>query len=139
MNEDLNNKIKQITDILGQENIPDNVKGLLSLLASPGQDEESTRDPDQAHEGAPRKTGQSNNDGEKKLSGDELERNLKMIKTVKLIMDKLGSNSDPRISLLSALKPFMGDERQEKIENCINILQISSLARLVGEDGKGIF
>ena len=129
MSEDLNKKIKQITDMLGQENVPDNVKGLLSLLTNSNR---SSEEP-------PQKAGQQEPAGEARNEKSELEENLKMMNTVKNVMDRLNSHTDPRINLLSALKPFMGSARQKKIGNCINVLRISSLARLIDENGNGIF
>lgn len=129
MSEELNEKIKQITDILGQENLPENVKGLLSLLTGPGN---SSEEP-------PQKSGQQDSPGKARQEKSELAENLEMMRKVKNIMDRLNSHNDPRINLLSALKPFMGSARQKKISNCINVLRISGLTRLIDENGKDIF
>ena len=115
--------------MLGQDGVPDNVKGLLSLLAgSMGSDGESSS--------------KSNEPSSAKVNhagANELEENLEMIRKVKKVMDRLNSQNDPRISLLAALKPFMSTNRQKKIANCINLLKMSSLVKLVNDQDIGLF
>lgn len=128
MSDDMNKKIKQITDLLGQEKLPDNLMGLLSLLASSGGKEEA---PPKAPEPPVMK--------EERQERSELEDNMEMFRKVKKVMDKLGNPNDPRINLLFAIKPFLNNRRQKKLSNCINILRMSSLARFVEDQDKGIF
>jgi len=128
-NEDLNKKIKQITDILGQENLPDNIKGLLSLLAAPAAS---------SGESQPPKTNENPAFKEDKSARTEFEESVEMAAKVKKIMERLNTHNDPKINLLMALRPFMGDKRQKKINNCISLLRFSSLARLAEEQEKGI-
>ena len=128
MSEDLSKKIKQITDILGQENMPDNIKGLLSLLTSTGNKEESSP-----------KASELQTAKEEKPVRSELEESMEMISKVKKVMDRLNTNTDPRVNLLLAIKPFLNSKRQKKLSSCVNILRMSSLTKFVDENGKGIF
>ena len=128
MSEDLNKKVKQIADMLSQENLPDNLKSLLSLLAGSGGGEESspkTKEPLQAKEEG--------------LERSNLEDNIDMMRKIKKIMDRLNSSNDPRINLLSALKPFLNSRRQKKLNSCINMLRMSRLAKLFEDYEKGGF
>jgi len=129
MNEDLNKKIKQIADMLGQDSVPDNVKSLLSVLASSmgggGESSPKSNEPSSAkvnHAGT-----------------NELEENMEMIRKVKKVMDRINNHNDPRISLLTSLKPFMSNSRQKKILNCINLLKMSSLVKLANDQDIGLF
>jgi len=124
MSDDLNKKIKQITDILGQENIPDNVKGLLSLLTNPGPKEESV--PHSMENQIPNR--------EEKRERTDLDENLEMVRKMKRIMDRMGSNNDPRINLLTAIKPFLSTSRQKKVGNAIKMITMTSVARLLEEN-----
>jgi len=129
MSEDIDKKIKQIADILGQDSVPDNIKGLLSVLASSmgGSGESSPK----SSEPAPTQGSSTNR--------NDLEENIEMMRKVKKVMDRINNTSDPRISLLTSLKPFMSNSRQKKISNCINLLRMSSLAKLVNDQDIGIF
>lgn len=126
MSEDMNKKIQQIAELLGQENMPDNVKGLLSLLAGSLEKKEdntaSNIEEEQAKEEKPIRP-DINNDSD-------------MLNRVKNIAGSLSAGNDPRINLLHAIKPFMNNKRQKKIGNCIQLLQMSSLARLLDNQDK---
>lgn len=125
MSDDLNNKIKQIADILGQENIPDNVKGLLSAL---GNQVSNNTEPDT-----------SKSDENVQTRRNETDESLDMVRKVKYVMDRLNSNTNPRINLLKAIRPFLNQSRQKKVHNCIKFLHLSSLTRLMDDQEKGLF
>lgn len=131
MSDDLNKKIKQITDVLSQENLPDNLKGLFALLGSSANSQE-----EKIEEPAPNSIDINKKEKNKELS--DLEDNMEMLRKVKTIMDRLNTGNDPRINLLSAIKPFLNNNRQKKLSNCISLLKVSSLAKLVEENGKEI-
>lgn len=123
MSDDLNKKIKQITDILGQEKLPDHLQNLLSILANSAQNE----DPSPGRpEGAVPNEGFSENVD----MGEPSEKNRKPKKTP----EKFISNQDPRVSLLLAIKPFLSNYRQKKVGDCLKILQLSRIANLLDEN-----
>lgn len=126
MSEDLNKKIKQITDILGQDNMPENIKGLLSLLAGTGTGADS-----------PPNVSNSGELKEEKPVRSELEDNIDMLRKAKVMMDRLNTVNDPRVNLLVAIKPFLCNRRQKKLSGCLNILRMSSLARFMDDTEKG--
>jgi len=110
INNDLNQKINQLSSILGKDKIPDNVKNLLLSLAK------------------------SNNSD----NLQETDKSLKTLTRVKHIMDKLdASNHDERVILLNAVKPFLNSSRQKKLNNCIKLLQMVSLSSLLDENQLG--
>lgn len=110
MSDDFNQKINQLSSILGKDKIPDNVKNLLSTLAK-----------------------NSNTD-----NINETDESLKTLTRVKHIMDRLdASNHDDRVVLLNAVKPFLNATRQKKLVNCIKLLQMVSLSSLLDENQLG--
>ncbi len=129
MSDDLSKKIKQITDILGQENMPDNIKGLLSLLANSGS--QTKNEASESNDALSVK--------DEKASKSELEDNLEMIRKVKKVVDRLNSKDDPRINLLNAIRPFLNNTRQKKINNCIKLLHIHNLTKYIDEHDKNFF
>jgi hypothetical protein len=128
MNDDLNKKIKQITDILGQENLPDNLKGLLSILTAPTAKEEISP---KAIEAPVIK--------EEKANRSETDDSIDMLRKVKKIMDKVNTNNDPKINLLNAIKPFLNNKRQKRLNDCMKLLQMSSITKLLDDPDKSIF
>ncbi len=125
MSDDLGKKIKQITDILGQEKLPENIKNLLSLLVS--GDDESRDEPPPALPSEPEK------EMPEKAVRSENKENTDLLLRAKDLAERLKVENDPRINLLSAIKPFMNSSRQKRINSCIRMLQISNLARYLDE------
>lgn len=133
MSEDINKKLKQITDILGQENMPDNFKGLLNMFASQLSSDEPTQkseNPKVIEQTAPAAK-------EEKQQRSEFEDNMEMVRRVKNIMEHMNNNNDPRVNLLNAIRPFLNNSRQKKVSNCIRLLQMVSISRLIDDSDKG--
>ncbi|KNY27117.1 hypothetical protein [Pseudobacteroides cellulosolvens] len=126
MSDDLNKKIRQITDILGQENLPDNVKGLLTLLA--GSDKSNEKE-------APKELPSEPIRNESR-SHSEMEENMEMLSRAKKIFDKINTKDDPRINLLYSMKPFLNNNRQKKLGTCIKLLQMYNLSKLMDDTDK---
>ena len=126
MSDDLDKKIQQIAEMLGQDKVPDNLKSLVSLLAGSLNGKEGSA-PKQAEEEKPveEKAVQAGND-----------ENTEMMRRVKKLMDGVNMGNDPRINLLQAIKPFMNVKRQKKIGNAIQLLQMTGLARLMNNNDK---
>jgi len=137
MNDDIGSKIEQIAKLLGQDNVPDNVKELATLLASSMKKNEDTQvkkseDATAAEaDPAPERTEHTGNDQDK---GSQL--SPEVLETTRKALDRLNFSNDPRINLLNAIKPFMNSRRQKKIGNCIQILQVASLSRLLNDKEK---
>jgi len=126
VSDDLNKKIKQIADLLGQETVPDNIKGLLSMLAaSPDNREESVQ-----------KTNEAVIKREDKSSRQDFDDSLDTMRRVKLLMDRVNSNSDPRLNLINAIRPFLNGKRQKKLNNCMKLLQMTRLTKLMEDNDK---
>lgn len=157
MNDDLSSTIKQIADMLNQDKLPNNLKDIISLFASSAGSSGSTSpigptDSDSAgsvasnsNSSSLKKLNQSNNKNElnlrevnKKANTDELTENLEMLRTINNIMSKLNSNSDPRVNLLNALRPFLNSNRQKRVGNCIMLLKVTSILEIMKdiEDNK---
>ncbi len=130
MSEDINSKIQQVAELLGQDNLPENVKSLLSMLAGSmggaqgGQAEikDSEAVQEEMREAIP--VSSSNN------NSDDLSARLKKA------LNGIGNVNDPRINLLLAVKPFMNNNRQKKISNCIQLLQFTSITKMLNNQEK---
>ncbi len=126
MSDDLGKKVQQIAQMLGQENAPDNLKELLALLAASLERKEE--DAGQA--------ASSDSDIPEKSSNTDTVINANIQDTARKALNKLNTESDPRVNLLHAIKPFMNSKRQKKIGSCIQLLQVASLSRLFNEREK---
>ena len=68
----------------------------------------------------------SNNSGGFDFSNIDMNTLLKM----KSIMEKMNGNNDPRSNLLHSLKPYLRDEKKEKVDQYANLLNMTKLAEL---------
>jgi len=124
MSDELDKKIKQIADMLGQDGVPDSLKGLLGILS--GSNDKAEPLP---------KSSDSNTVREGPEKSD-LDENLEMMRRMKWILDRVRSNNDPRINLLSSIKPFLNNRRQKRVGNCIKFLQMTGLTRHIEDFDK---
>ncbi len=147
MSDDLNKKIKQITDILGQENLPDNVKGLLSLLSgksNPNEKEANIQnDASNFREEQPI-TGEYSIKSDHPARSEhhyrsEAEENIDMLRKAKKIFERLNSKDDPKVNLLYSIKPFLNNSRQKKLVNCVKLLQMYNVTKYLDDSDKGLF
>ncbi|MFZ5986122.1 MAG: hypothetical protein ACOYWZ_03230 [Bacillota bacterium] len=139
MNDDFNKRLKQFTDMLGSENMPENLSTLLSLLANSIGKEQT---PPKASETEPlseeKVVSEEKTTKEEKIEKDEFKDNIEMMRKIKTIMDGFQNTNDPRVNLLTAIRPFLNNTRQKKIGNCIKLFQMSHIARLMSENEKSI-
>lgn len=129
MSDDLGKKIQQIAELLGQDDVPDNVKELVALLANSMASKDDAADKNVPTSASNPTTGGT---PEKPVNSDLL-NNTELMNTARKALSRINSGNDPRINLLHAIKPFMNSKRQRKIGNCIQLLQVASLSSLLNE------
>lgn len=108
MEEDISNVLGKFQDILKEKNID-----LNSVLNSSSKEETTC-----------------NTDHEKNSNSFDFDINT--ILKMKGIMDKMNSQNNPRNNLLYSLKPFLRDNKKEKLEQYIKISNILSIFELLG-------
>ena len=112
MSEDLDNKINQIKDLLGKDGMADTLKSLMSGL---GKQSESSDDKEDSNS-RPQESGMPFDPS-----------TIQMIFKMKNILDGARNNQDPREKLIKALKPYLSDKRQDKVDEVLKILKMTSL------------
>ncbi len=145
MSDDLSKKVQQIAQMLGQDDVPDNVKELVALIASSLKgDSPSQGDSPSEHGSSPEGEGDSphqqnhpsQNSSDSEINSYAPTLSNEMLDTAKNALRNINSTNDPRINLLNAIKPFMNNKRQRKIGSCIQLLQIAGLSRMLNEKEK---
>lgn len=53
------------------------------------------------------------------------------IMKMKSIMDNMNNKNDPRANLLYSLKPYLRDEKKDKVDQYVNLLNVSKIAELM--------
>lgn len=114
MNDDITSKIEQLKDMLNNGQLSDNLKNMMSLLSGSNDN--------------------SNEATNNSQSLNDTDKYTLIIAKVKKIMDKKSQINDPRINLLHAIKPYLNSRRQERIDNCVKILDFVILSKILKEE-----
>lgn len=61
---------------------------------------------------------------------------MNTVMKMKSIMDKMNAKDDPRTNLLRSLKPYLRDEKKEKLDQYANLMNVAKVAELFKNDGK---
>ena len=132
MNNNFNNNVKQLWDILANENISESLINILSLLANSSKKE---KPPEETEKENHHKDSQNN---QKNKSEEDFYNNDELVRKVKSIMNDANSLNDPRINLLTAIKPFLNSSRQKKVGDCIKLFQMFHLSNVMADIEKSM-
>ena len=50
-------------------------------------------------------------------------------------LGKMNNKNDPRANLLYSLKPYLRDAKKEKLDQYVNLLNVSKIAEILREEG----
>lgn len=130
MSDDMGDKIKQIADLFGQNsnaNIPDNVKGLFNMLVSNAGSNNSNEESPSEDTSQKSRTSDSS-------SEDDTDEMADMARKMKKAMNMMSTTAnDPRVNLLNAIKPYLNKSRQKKLQNCMKLIRLGSLTKVLDD------
>ncbi len=80
----------------------------------------------------------SNNSGSSYGNSQSNNFNLDMntIMKMKSIMENMNNKNDPRANLLYSLKPYLRDSKKDKLDQYVNLLNVSKIAELMNNNNK---
>lgn len=111
MEEDISNVLGKFQDILKEKNID-----LNSVLGSSSN------------------TQNNNNTNNSDNSASAFDFDINTILKMKTILDKMNNQNNPRNNLLYSLKPFLREDKKQKLEQYIKISNILNIIELLGND-----
>ena len=71
----------------------------------------------------------SNNSSQNNLNLD-----INTIMEMKSIMENMNNKNDPRANLLYSLKPYLRDSKKEKLDQYVNMLNVSKIAEIMNQN-----
>ena len=125
-NEDMSDVFDKLNNIAEQNNIsPEMVNNLFSMFnnsnnSSNNQNNSNNNSGNSSHQDYNNSTNNENLFGN---SGIDFETIMKM----KTIIDKMNTKDDPRSNLLQSLKPYLKDSRKSKIDQYIQLMNMSKV------------
>lgn len=114
-NDDMSDVFKKINNMASQNNIsPDMVNNLFNILNNNSSNSNTSNSSN---------TNYNNQSSNSNNNGIDFETIMKM----KNIIDKMNIKEDPRSNLLQSLKPYLNDSRKSKVDQYIQLMNMSKI------------
>ena len=112
---DLNNLLSQVS--------PEMINNLSNILNSNAQ----TSSQNSSNQNINNSTSNNNNN---------FNLDMNTIMKMKSIMENMNNKNDPRANLLYSLKPYLRDSKKDKLDQYVNLLNVSKIAELMNDNKK---
>lgn len=67
-------------------------------------------------------------------NNNNLNLDMNTIMKMKSIMENMNNKNDPRANLLYSLKPYLRDSKKDKLDQYVNLLNVSKIAELMNKN-----
>ena len=129
-------------------NIPDDVKQMMNNLQGASNKSESNSSslnntnsqisPDMLNNFSNMMNSSNNNSNQSSSDSNNINIDMNTVLKMKSIMDNINNKNDPRANLLYSLKPYLRNSKKNKLDQYVNMLNISKIADIMNkkEDNK---
>lgn len=127
-NEDMSDVFDKLNSIAGQNNIsPEMVNNLLNMFNNSNSNNENANynNSDSSSHQDSNYSNNSNNKQENPFGNSGID--FETIMRMKTIIDKMNAKDDPRSNLLQSLKPYLKDSRKSKVDQYIQLMNMSKV------------
>lgn len=76
----------------------------------------------------------NNQNSSNSSNGNNFNLDMNTIMKMKSIMENMNNKNDPRANLLYSLKPYLRDSKKEKIDQYVNLLNVSKIADFMNKN-----
>lgn len=116
-NEDMSDVFEKLNNIASKNNgSPDMVNNLFNMLNNSNSSNNANNSSDSSNSN-------NNQSNENNSNGIDIETIMRM----KSIIDKMNVKDDPRANLLQSLKPYLKESRQSKVDQYIQLMNMSKV------------
>lgn len=130
--QDLFNNVQKMVD---SGNIPDDLKNMVSNI-SPEMLNNFKDAFNSSNNNSFNNSNSSNNFSNSESSTGMPNIDMNTILKMKSVMEKMNDKNDPRSNLLYSLKPYLRETKQEKLDQYVNLLNVSKIAEVLKNDKK---
>ena len=140
MSEDMSDMIQKMSEMLKNNEIPDNVKSIMSNLASGSSSENSNNginnnsSTDSFEKNNCKSDERSSQSASNSFDMSNIDINT-MLKMKSVIDSMNQSQNDPRSNLLKSLKPYLKTSRREKVDQYIKLFSMGKAFELLNPLG----
>ena len=135
--DDLFNNVKKMVD---SGNIPNDIKQMMNNLQNSSNSSNNNDINNILNQVSPDMINNLNtmlnNNKSNQSSNNSSNMNIDMntIMKMKNIMDNMNRKDDPRANLLHSLKPYLRDSKKDKLDQYVNLLNISKIADIMNNN-----
>lgn len=145
MSDNMNDLFASMKKMVDSGNIPDDLKNMMNNFNSSGSSNNSNNNlndvlsqisPEMINNMSSMLNNGNNNNSNNTSSAPNID--MGTIMKMKSIMDNMNNKNDPRANLLYSLKPYLRDSKKNKLDQYVNLLNISKIADIMNskEDKK---
>lgn len=113
MSDNMNDLFANVKKMVDSGNIPDDIKQMMNNF----QNSSNNNNP--------------NNSPNENSNGFNIDMNT--IMKMQNIMNNMNNQNDPRANLLYSLRPYLRDSKKEKLNQYVNLLNISKIADIMNK------
>ena len=125
-NEDMSDIFDKIKNIAGSNNIsPDMVNNLFDMLNNSNNNQSSNSNYDNSSNQNYNNPNSSYNNQNESYNSNGID--FETIMRMKTIIDRMNTKDDPRSNLLQSLKPYLKDSRKSKVDQYIQLMNMSKV------------
>lgn len=117
MSEDLSDILNNVKKMVDNGDIPDNLKEMLGNINTSGSSDIDTSN-------------------RKDNSNNDFNIDFQTILKMKNIIETMNKKDDPRANLLYSLKPYLRDSRKTKLDQYVNLLNMTKIADIMKNEKK---
>lgn len=115
--EDMSNLISEFSKMIEKNGVPDNLKDILNNINSDN------------------KNGNNSNNSDDDVSSFDFNNiDIQTFLKLKSALDKINSKNNPNTKLLLALKPYLKENKKEKLDQYIKLMNVSSILEVLNNN-----
>lgn len=113
---EMSDMIKNISKMINDGNIPDDIKNIVNNLKSDG-------------------SSNNNSDASSNSNSSTPNIDIETILKMKSIFEKMNSSEDPRANFLRSLKPYLKESRKSKVDQYIQLFNMTKVMDILKPNG----
>lgn len=139
-NENTINKLKdmmnkgELNDVISQIP-PEMIQNFSSMMQNSGSSNQDFNQ-NNSQNSNPNSNSSARQNSNSQASFDFSSIDMNTILKMKSVMEKMNNKNDPRANLLYSLKPYLREERKDKLDQYANLLNVAKIADLLKNDNK---
>ena len=119
---------EKLNNIAGQNNIsPDMVNNLFNMFNNSNTQNANIDNANYSNSNVQDNTNPSTSSANQNTSNNNSGIDIETIMKMKTIIDKMNTKDDPRSNLLQSLKPYLKDSRKSKVDQYIQLMNMSKV------------